>query len=113
MTSSQKEINNVELLKNPMLIRPMDGVEYGESFIWLSMSDEIPVVLNIQKFREKFAEIASNYPSFNIGSKGPTWVKLQINPSYNITEIPYVDRKEIEYAMISVTVEHLNPCLMW
>jgi len=95
-TPEEKEKINLELLCNPSLIRPMDGVEYGETFIWLSMSDEIPVKIDIKKFRSKFESIASKYPSFNIGAKGPTWIKLPIDVEYNINEIPYEERKDIE-----------------
>ncbi|ORX78885.1 hypothetical protein BCR32DRAFT_328352 [Anaeromyces robustus] len=91
----KEKINN-ELLKNPALIRPMDGAEYGESFIWLSMSDEIPIKVNLKNFRIKFEEIASKYPSFNVGAKGPTWIKLPIDSEYDITEIEYEERKDIE-----------------
>lgn len=59
MSAEIKENTTInELLKNPDLIRPMDGVEYGESFIWLSMSDEIPIKIDLGKFRQKFGEIA-------------------------------------------------------
>ena len=97
MSAEIKENTTInELLKNPDLIRPMDGVEYGESFIWLSMSDEIPIKIDLGKFRQKFGEIASKYPSFNLGAKEKIWIKLPVNPEYNIAEIPYEERKEIE-----------------
>lgn len=97
MSNTDEKSNQTnELLNNPSLIRPMDGVEYGESFIWLSMSDELPKKLDIKNFRIKFLEIASKYPSFNIGAKGPTWIKLPIDVNYNINEIPYEERKDIE-----------------
>jgi len=88
--------NAKELLSNPNLIRPMDGVEYGESFIWLSLSDELPIHLDIDKFRQKFESIASNYPAFNIGANGPTWIKIPVNAKYSINEVPYEERKEVE-----------------
>lgn len=95
-TPEDKKNANLELLNNPDLIRPMDGVEYGESFIWLSLSDELPIKIDLKKFRSSFESIASKYPAFNIGAKGPTWIKLPIDSEYNITEIPYEERKDIE-----------------
>ena len=95
MTDSN-ENKQIDLLKDSNLIRPMDGAEYGESFIWLSMSDELPVKIDISKFRSSFKEIASHYQSFNIGAKPPIWIKLLIDPEQNITEIPYEPKHEIE-----------------
>lgn len=92
----EKDKVSNELLSNPDLVRPMDGVEYGESFIWLSMSDELPVKIDLKKLRLKFGDIASKYPSFNLGAKGPTWINLPVNPEYDITEIPYEERQDIE-----------------
>ena len=94
--SDTNKNKQIDLLKDPNLIRPMDGVEYGESFIWLSMSDELPIKIDISQFRSSFKQIASNYPSFNIGAKPPIWIKLLIDPEINITEIPYESRQEIE-----------------
>ena len=97
MSSKEPKESAIQnLLKDPDIIRPMDGVEYGESFIWLSMSDEIPIKINLQKFQSKFKEIASNYPCFNIGAKPPIWINLPINPEINITEIEYSPIKDLE-----------------
>jgi len=95
MTNSN-ETKPMDLLNDPDIIRPMDGVEFGESFIWLSMSDELPIKIDLVKFRSSFKEIASKYPSFNIGAKPPIWINLIIDPEVNITEIDYEPQKEIE-----------------
>lgn len=82
--------------EEPEIIRPMDGYEYGESFIWLKFSDELPVYVDLSSFKKSFIKICSKYPAFNIGAIPQKWIKLPINTEKSIKETEYIEKKEIE-----------------
>lgn len=78
------------------MVRAMDGYEYTECFIWLSLSDELPVALDVARFRAALDAVTAPYEAFHLGASGPQWTRLACQPSACVTEEPWREREAVE-----------------
>lgn len=78
------------------VVRAMDGYEYTECFIWLSLSDELPLALDVAKFRAALDAVTAPYEAFHLATRPPLWTRLACAPSACVTEEPWTARETCE-----------------
>ena len=77
-------------------VRLIDGYEFGECFIWLSLSDELPLDLDVAKFKVALDTVAAPYAAFHLGTVVPKWVRVARPPSAFVREEPWHDRAPVK-----------------
>lgn len=77
-------------------MRAMDGYEYTECFIWLSLSDELPLALDVARFRAALDAVTAPYEAFHLATRPPLWTRLACAPSACVVEEPWAARAAVE-----------------